>query len=187
MLEDLKGEAPPNVRRVFFREVLDGDRRKAEARSNDADTGGGARDFRFNAKNFDAFLKKVFTIPVEKTRDGKELDVRTATVHAKVDGKPVAGPLEYWPPTDARPSEGRIGRISSHPAFQTVPGEDPTFALFTQLDDGTVHGRYATMTEIQQGNATIAKHIAACYTNTRSGRAAIGYLDFDTGKAYCHA
>jgi hypothetical protein len=186
VLADVEGEGPPNVRRIVFREVLPGDRRKAEARSNDAASGGGARDLRFNAKNFDGVFKKMFKHEVVRTRDGEELPVRTAVVHTQVAGQDLEGPLEYWPPTNARPAEGRVGRISSHPGFQDVPEEDPTFALFTELDDGTLHCRYATMTEIQAGDQGIAKHIAATSTSSRRDHAAMGYIDFESGKKYSH-
>lgn len=39
------------VARVIFQVIEDGDRRKFEAVSNDADTGGGARDLRFRPAN----------------------------------------------------------------------------------------------------------------------------------------
>lgn len=37
------------VSRILFKEIVDGDVRKIHADSNDSDTGGGARDFRFGS------------------------------------------------------------------------------------------------------------------------------------------
>lgn len=181
---DVTGQGPPNVRRVFYREILPGDRLKAAALSNIAPTGGGARDFRFNARRFDPILKKMF---LRQTATPSGLEVRVATVYWGRRNQPKHADLEYWPPTNARPAEGRIARISSVDAFANPPQTDePVFALFSQHRDGKVWVRYATLSGLQQGNQTIAEQIRVCYASKRGERAVVGYIDFDEGKAYCH-
>jgi len=69
---------PRGVARVFFQEILEGDRRKLEARSNDdPGAGGGARDLRVPHKAFGPLFKKFFPNEVVKRRrrGGQPTDV----------------------------------------------------------------------------------------------------------------
>lgn len=46
------------IAEILFHEIADGDVRKFNAESNDADTGGGARDLRFSLR-FEAVLDRL--------------------------------------------------------------------------------------------------------------------------------
>ena len=61
--------AAGQVARILYKELVEGDLRKLQAKSNDADTGGGARDFRF--RSFDTLLpviKQMFPQTVQEMR-----------------------------------------------------------------------------------------------------------------------
>ena len=52
---------PLSIVRVLFVNIVEGDRKKFKATSNIADTGGGARDLRFNPKSvFWPFFEDIF-------------------------------------------------------------------------------------------------------------------------------
>ena len=62
------------IARIVFREILDGDRRKFVAKSNDTDTGGGARDIRFRSwTKLKTVFRRMFphVRHLSRRRDGK--------------------------------------------------------------------------------------------------------------------
>src|SRR4051794_5281303 len=100
---------PKGVARVFFQEILEGDRRKLEARSNDSKTGGGARDLRVPHTKFWPVLRHMFPgqTAVKRTRNGERVDftIHTGTLYTTKGGVESSVEVTYEPPTDARPSE----------------------------------------------------------------------------------
>ncbi|MDG1538252.1 MAG: hypothetical protein P8Q85_06825, partial [Candidatus Poseidoniaceae archaeon] len=90
-----------NQTTVYFHEANIGDVRKLANESADATSGGGARDLRQRADEFQDMLRNgIFT----------ELSTKTSTNGTvyKVPGLD----LHFFPPTDARPNETRMSRIS---------------------------------------------------------------------------
>ena len=85
----------------FYHETQAGDVRKLANESADASSGGGARDLRQNAEEFqDMLCEGIFT----------ELSTKTSS-----NGTVYKAPgldLHFFPPTDARPNETRMSRIS---------------------------------------------------------------------------
>lgn len=57
------------IAEILFHEIADGDVRKFNAESNDADTGGGARDLRFSLR-FEAVLDRFF--PQDAIKEGRK-------------------------------------------------------------------------------------------------------------------
>jgi len=90
-----------NQTTVFFHETTVGDVRKLANESADSNSGGGARDLRQNAEDFQGMLRNgIFT----------ELSTKTSS-----NGTVYKAPgldLHFFPPTDARPNETRMSRIS---------------------------------------------------------------------------
>src|SRR4051812_12730975 len=97
--------------RALFKIVLDGDRRKIDAESNnDPKTGGGARDIRFSHRLFEPVTTRMFpTVEIAEGTKRDGLEIRKGRLRYDDDaGDEHVMEIEYWPPTDARDSEGRI-------------------------------------------------------------------------------
>jgi len=72
--------AVAGVKRIVYKEIVEGDFRKFKAESNDADTGGGARDLRFRPHDeFAKVFRELFPRSQQKTRkrDGKNRSGRS--------------------------------------------------------------------------------------------------------------
>lgn len=111
--------ANPNaIVRVLLQNIEDGDRRKFIARSNDSDSGGGARDLRFRPESeFMPFFGRMFPNRSNHRRNSNgvatQITVFEGTVHwDEPNGNPSSANMEIWPSTNARPNECRIARIS---------------------------------------------------------------------------
>jgi hypothetical protein len=100
-------------------------------------------------------------------------------------------PIEYWPPTDARPQEGRIARIHDIPPLRDRLPEDTeeqVVLLLVQDDDDRVRAHYVTTTDLKNPkfNRRIATFILSCLENTRTGRSGRGFIDLEDEREYCH-
>lgn len=173
--------------RMFWKEILPGDLLKLRAESNVSPSGGGARDLRFPDRPFRPLLSRMFPNP---GRSGRQ-DILVGTlVSEDPSGKQVQFEVEYWPPTDARPTEGRLARIHSLPPLQGPPdpGESRLVLMLVQDESGAVRAHYATEQELGSGrwHSDVARPILRCLGQTREGRAAVGYIDFKSGDEYCH-
>lgn len=187
---------PQGVARIFFQQIREGDRRKLEARSNDSATGGGARDLRVPHTKFGPIFRRLFPADAvgSRRRGGAKKDVTLYSGRLwwmEGDVEKSVG-VVYEPPTDARPSEGRIGRIHDIPVLaERVPPEaDGTvFLLLVQQDDGKVFPHYVTATQLQDPgwNRDIAAAIRSCMHCTPPGATVRGYVDYVNQERYCHA
>lgn len=95
---------------LVFKEVLEGDLLKSKNKSNVATTGGGARDLRFRytkKPEIKDALDQIFDLNGRNLRSVKK---EVHWVHQKKESSTI---VEYWQPTDARPGELRIAKISS--------------------------------------------------------------------------
>ena len=148
------------VVRVLLLNIEDGDRRKFEAQSNDADTGGGARDLRLRpSTEFLPFFERMFPGREIKYRRSKghqtQIEVLSGNVRWHQGGIERSGMVKVWPPTDARPNECRIARISSFDLRGNII-DDPNggrsvFMMFQQAD-GTVRLYFTTETSLRDDN-----------------------------------
>jgi hypothetical protein len=138
-----------DVEYVIYKRCVPGDRRKVEARSHDAPSGGGARDVRFPTEMFGSVLSKVF--PEAHPAAGGE--IHTAPVYWPEEGE-VKGPItvEIWPPTKARSREMRLARVHEVVPFDEdhiPPAEsDPFFFIWN--DEERVWARYVTADDLRQ-------------------------------------
>ncbi len=190
-----------SVARILYKEIVQGDLRKIEAQSNDADTGGGARDFRFGSyKKLLPVIEKMF--PNRKTenrkRNGKQVEISVFQgrffwindQHETVNKESF-----FEPPTDVRPSEGRIVRVSEYGCFDTrlipIAGiGNRVLLLLIQLYDNSVWPYFAEEKTLRQPNVwdpAVAKELLTCIDATRpANRVVIGYKDFIDGSRYCN-
>jgi hypothetical protein len=183
-----------DVARIVFREILDGDRRKFIARSNDSETGGGARDLRFSSwPSMQATLRKLFPgtrIEKRKRSQNTSLEVFTGRFHWMQNGEEKSREALLEPPTDARPNEGRITRVHEYPCFtisEPEEGSGRLLALFVQRHDGTVWPFAITERSLEHDdwNPAVAEFLlSALNASRRERRAAYGFYDFETGKKF---
>lgn len=190
-----------HVARILYKEIVAGDLRKILAQSNDSDTGGGARDFRFGS------FKKVLPVIAEmfpkKTKENRkrnglveEIDVFQGEFFWHDEkGQVVRKDAFFEPPTDARRSEGRIARVHEYDCFDTsrVPkGGDGNrvLLLLIQLNDGSVWPYYAEEKTLRingKWDPVVAAELLACLDAKRAAkRAVIGYRDFTNAGKYCN-
>jgi hypothetical protein len=146
--------------RVLFQNIEDGDRRKFEARSNDSDTGGGARDLRFRPEDeFLPFFGRMLPQKHYETRTSKgvksHIEVLSGTVTWTEPTGDKSARLEVWPSTNARPNECRIARISSFGLYgliKTDPaGGRSVFMMFQQANKA-IRLYFTTETSLRSGN-----------------------------------
>lgn len=117
-----------NVKRIIFREVMDGDRKKFSATAAPSGTGGGARDLRFRPfDKFDGVFAR--TLPgrqkVERKRAGQHETIEIYSADAQVvqdNNAPLNRTITFEPPTTARPHEGRLARV--HDLNLNVPVDE---------------------------------------------------------------
>ncbi len=191
------------VVRILYKEIVPGDLRKIDAESNDSDTGGGARDFRFGSWNqIQAVVRPMFPDTVYETRRRQGQSQDTAIYQGvfcwhDAQGNMVQKESFFEPPTDARPSEGRIARVHEYDCFETsrvVGGEEGNKAvlLLIQREDGSVWPHYTDERSLRTPRAwdsSVATHILTCLAKPRvQNRTAIGCYDVSSaGTSYCNA
>jgi hypothetical protein len=182
----------------MFKQITAADLRKLEAQSNDSDSGGGARDFRFSPyKQFESFVKRLFpNVQVAKRRrDGvpTDVEIRSAKLLWYENGtSQKTGTLSWEPPTDARPFEGRIPRVHQiaplGPDYLPPANEGESFVLLTQDEDGIwVH--YVSETELRQTgpaawSPAVAKPILTALAKVKKNDLVRGWIDIETGQDF---
>jgi hypothetical protein len=189
------------VARIMYKEIVAGDVRKILAKSADSDTGGGARDFRFGSyKSLLPVIQEMFPKKAKESRkrDGvvEQIDVFQGEFFWHNDEGHVECKDSFFePPTDVRPSEGRIARVHEYQCFDTsrVPkgGEgNRVLLLLIQLSDGSVWPYYAeekTLRTKGKWDPVVAKELLDCLDAKRAAnRAVIGYRDFTNAGKYCN-
>lgn len=186
----------PGIARIIFREILDGDRRKFVAESNDAETGGGARDIRFRSwTKLEPVFRRMFphVRQLPRRRDAKSVteEAYVGTFHWKNSiGKTESKEAILETPTDARPGEARITKVHEYGCFQTVPPSDGTgrlLVLFVQNPDDSVWPVFATEKSLENDpwHPVVAEFLLkALRTHRRAGNAAYGYVDFTTNEKF---
>jgi hypothetical protein len=148
------------IERVLLQNIEDGDRRKFVAKSNDSDTGGGARDLRFRPETeFLPFFRRMFTNKTYKTRKAKgnstQIEVLSGTVSWQEPTGIKSAIMEIWPATDARPNECRIARISEFGLdgfIQTDPNGGRSVFMMFQQANGDIMIYFTTETSLRTQN-----------------------------------
>lgn len=188
------------VARILYKELVEGDLRKLQAKANDSDTGGGARDFRF--RSFDTLLpviKHMFPQIVQETRRRNKRSVQIDIfkgVFSWYDAQQNVVHKEAYmePPTSARPGEGRIARIHEYHCFDAskvkIGVGNRVLLLLIQLNDGSVWPYYAEEKSLRTaGNwhPVVAKELLDCLDAERpANQAVLGFRDFTNAGRYCN-
>ena len=190
-----------NVARILYKEIVEGDLRKIQAQSNDADTGGGARDFRFGSyKKLMPAIQKMFpkTVKEKRKRNGQTIQIdvfKGKFFWNNPEGMLLQKDSFFEPPTDVRPSEGRIARVHEYACFDTslIPKGgvgNRILLLLIQLHDNSVWPFFAeecTLRTTGKWDPEVARELLACIDAERSvNRAVIGYRDFTNTDKYCN-
>ncbi|MEB5211177.1 hypothetical protein RXR86_20390 [Pseudomonas aeruginosa] len=190
-----------HVARILYKEIVAGDLRKILAQSNDSDTGGGARDFRFGSfKNLLPVITEMFPKKAKENRkrDGvvEEIDVFQGEFFwHDVDGQVRRKDSFFETPTDVRPSEGRIARVYEYGCFDTglIPRGgvgNRILLLLIQLNDGSVWPYYVEEKTLRiegKWDPVVAAELLGCLDAKRAAnRAVIGYRDFTNAGKYCN-
>ena len=167
---------------VLFQEMTTATVDKARRRSNRSQTGGGARDLRLRPYDqLMPFMEKLF--PGTRAKSGgvrPGLVVRWSRV-TWGDGSQ-SRDVEYWPPTEARPREGRIARISELPPLTQPPVDPEGFViLFVRDASDVLWVRYATVTGLRGSMPQIGEFIRRCLNRRRKRQSVTGYLDLTPG------
>lgn len=180
--------------RFVYREVLAGDKRKFVAKAADAATGGGARDFRFTPYDkFEGIFEKILTGRKfeNRVRNGVTTpqELLTSRVQvARANGKWVDKPIEFEPPTTARPSEGRLTRLNSF-ELEVPSGQTGRILLILfQTGDQRVWLSFATEAQLNSGKweKTLTKILQDCLAEKRpAAHAAQGFHDYSLGSGFC--
>lgn len=187
------------VARILYKELVEGDLRKLQAKSNDADTGGGARDFRFSAYNtLLPVIRQMFPQPIERSRKRGSQMVQIEVFKGVFSWNGAGGvqckDAYFEPPTDARPLEGRIARVHEYPCFDAghvqIGVGNRVLLLLVQLYDGSVWPHYAEERSLRTPDAwhhVVAEELLDCLDAERpANQAAIGYRDFINATRYCN-
>lgn len=174
---------------VVFKEILEGDLRKLAAESNDSPSGGGARDLRIPYEPFLPILRLFFPDVIDTSKNGGE--VRRGRLDWPHDDIVESYDVDLWPPTDARPSEGRIARIHDLPPLHQCPEAsetDPVFIVLTLDDTGSFRADFAQVSDLHsQWHHDVAGPILRSLDAAPAGKAACGYINFRSDTEYLHA
>lgn len=165
------------IAEVLCHEITEADIRKINAISNDAQTGGGARDLRFSIE-YAPCLDRFF--PQEVTYEGKTPYRIGIFEHYDVSGKRTTELVRYaFQPTDARPREVRIAQINKPGFFLDLPEIDDDdgvlFMAFIRKTDGIPQAQYLTERQIEAdgGNLVIAAAMREALSKHRSNNAVV--------------
>lgn len=190
---EFMGSNTNKIARILYKEIVDGDRRKASAESNNSASGGGARDFRFPYNAVLPAVQKIF--PTKITRHGKTVHQGMFFWHEPGVAAPVSRAAEFMSPTSSRPSEGWISQVPKFSCFDVdrIPTGSPTnriLLLLIQLHDGSVWPHFAeeiTLRVKGKWDLVVAEELLGCLGARRPANwAAIGYLDFTNAGKYCN-
>lgn len=185
-----------DVVRMVLHHLQPGDLRKFQAESNDAETGGGARDLRFRPE---ALALRFFGLMFPERRDEDTRDRQGNPRRVEVAFGPIRwreglsgawreGELEAWPRTPSR-NEARLARVNEF-GFdalfpETAPG-DKALLILTQTADGSVYITFTTGDEIRADHEgdPVLRDFAIDWlgTNRKSG-----YIDLITGERFPNA
>jgi hypothetical protein len=191
---------PTAVARILYKEIVPGDLRKFEAKSNDTPSGGGARDLRFgDYASMAPMIAKMFPKPVPLTRRRKnqttKVQGQSGLLFWQTNQGVQSKEIIFEPPTTARKTEGRIARVHLQPALDPTPilplkENDKVFLVFAQRNDGQVWPFFTTESSLRTPGAwdeRVATEILTCSERKRArGVVVIGYRDFTTAEGYCN-
>lgn len=163
---------------VLGREILEGDVRKAHAESNDASSGGGARDYRFPIA-YKPVLDRLFSRGHE---EHSRTDYMVSDfVCVDMNGREsIERDVKYaYTPTSSRPTEVRLAQASSHEFFKNVPETDPAngvlFLVLIRMSEGLPRAMYTTQASLTsaESDQTIAAAVKDAIGSRKSASSAV--------------
>lgn len=169
---------------VIGHEILEGDIKKAYAESNDASTGGGARDLRF-PKKYKPQLDRLFSAGAHEYGRTEYMVCDFDAVLSDGSKTLVSGLKYALNPTAARPGEVRIAQISAHDFFKQMPhvadGDGALFVVFVRMSSGNPRMMFATQKQLNdpESDEVIAAAMRDSISSKRAGSAAIFTVRFE--------
>ncbi len=204
-------EARQGVKRVVFQQIVYGDFRKFIAKSNDAATGGGARDLRIRPhKEFVEIFRELFPKVVKVSRKRNDKNVLVYSLEGSFNwtapGGQQSARASYEPPTSVRAGEGRIPTVYKYPPFNSVVAQWPEshwekdkrklrkegalFLLLVQQADGSVWPSFVTEESLRSGrwaDNVAGPILQSLGAKRRKGQVARGFIDLETIKVFSDA
>ena len=167
------------IRIVVYKKILEGDIGKMEERSNITDSGGGARDFRFNPQSkFRPIFMKMFPLEVPGKPD---------TLHAVFhwnDAPDTEAMIDIR--TDKVRKEVRICQVNKCLRHRPHSAKDCIFLLVMD-SDGKVWPYFTSEESLEndEWDPFVASEILKGLRAERPQNSApAGYIDFETGTSY---
>jgi len=176
---------PAGITRIVYKEIVEGDRRKFEAQSNDAQTGGGARDLRFSPyEKFRPVFKRLLP-----NKDSK--GIYSGQFHWMENGQERTSQAFFHPPTSVRPNEGRIANVDKCLPKNSLPPSSSgiTILLLVQHDDGTVWVDFTTDQSLGSGgwHPSVSNAILGCLHARRGSNVSMcAFVDFESKEVFCN-
>lgn len=180
---------PPTMKKpvlLFFQEVLPGDIKKQQTKSNVATSGGGARDLRM-PNRFGTKISSMFPAAT------KEPGVKSGTIHwVNPDGEEDHRTVELWRPTSVRPRETRVASINEIDGwevnvaqFQEARGKDQKwFYLLVKDADGNVWARLIEEKNLDGETPKVRDFIKKRMHDTPKNQAVRGAIDFEKDEVF---
>ena len=167
------------IEEILFHEITEADIRKINASSNNANTGGGARDLRF-AKAFAPVLDRLF--PPEIVYEGRTPYRVGSFEHVTAEGETIIDQMRYaFQPTTARPNEIRIAQINKTNSFLDLPdiSDDDGVLFFAFIRRTCELPQYFTEKQIgdQGSNPIIASRMREALYERRGNKAVVFSVD----------
>lgn len=169
---------------LYFQEILSGDLLKYRSQSAEALTGGGARDLRISpARVYRPILDRMF--PGRPDENGV---VQGAIFWVLPSGAEESKIIDLWPPTDARPTELRIGRFYEVGGWEIDEEQYEAerqeglrwFYVLELSNDGNVMARLLQQQHLGREDPLVAQHILRQIGATPDTHAARGAVDLVT-------
>ncbi len=175
---------------LFFQQILPGDVRKQRAKSNDATTGGGARDLRIRpAQLFAPLLLPMFPHPT-----GQAGVTQNDVFWVNAQGGVESATIELWRPTEARPDETRLARITAIESWIVNQDEYAKaraagkvwFFLLVMDADSRVWARTYEERHWRdpKASAEVRDYFLKRIKATPKGQSVRGFMNFITGETY---
>lgn len=169
---------------VLFHQITEADIKKVEASSNNAETGGGARDLRFSIR-FKDCLDRFF--PEVVTKDGKsEYKIGSFRYIDSSNHEQVITNVKYaFKPTASRPNEIRIAQINTLEFFRDMPvlshDDGLLFMCFMRFDEGLPLAQYVTQKRscAPKSSRKIAEAMARAIDETKGNSAVVFSVSLD--------
>lgn len=166
------------IAEILFHEIVSGDIRKFNAESNDADSGGGARDLRFGLR-YGPVLNRLFS-PEIVTEGGHEYRLGSFCYKDSNNEMHVQDNIHFAPPKKGgKRREYRICQLNKVPFFQELPELQPDdgklFIAFIRMTEGLPQMQFLTERQINdsKSNQYIATAMRDAVSSARKGTSVI--------------